>query len=446
MSINIGGLVLFKLLSDPNNTQTLEAWSKIKLSFFGAEYIAIYSAIDNFYIKFGSLPSFSDLDISLRESLLKNNIKALQTLNAPDVSMELVVDALINEYTQTETLKQIDIFVDNVTLLDTEEIKQELANISLLLEERTHTSEKICLMNDITIIDDAEIETTLVSLGINNTFDSEFRCYTSELILLGGKRGSGKSIVSNNVFVNQYEQGNSCVYFSIEMPKRDIFNRTMSMLSGVNFTKIRNNDLDQYDYDSLAIARKEMFIDTDDIYNKYLEDKNYRQFEKDLISKKILKPDNQLVIIDNQRLTLADIDLNVQKFKNQFKDKLKLVIVDYVNQIEINDIYNWQQQIILAKQLKVFARKYDVVMLSPYQIDATGEARFSKGLLDAPDIAMILKAEKDHIKLVSSKTRSTSVFELASPIDWSILRMDPRDYIEDDNNNEKEDTSNEDVF
>ena len=229
------------------------------------------------------------------------------------------------------------------------------------------------------------------------------------------------------------------------MPKRDIFNRTMSMLSGVNFTSIRNNTLNQIDYDKLAIVRKDMFLDTDDIYSDYLDNKDYIKFEKELITRKILKPDNQMVIIDNQRLTLADIDLNIQKFKSQFKDKLKVVVVDYVNQIEIDDVYNWQQQIILSKQLKVFARKYDVVMVSPYQIDASGEARFSKGLLDAPDIAMILNVEKDHIKLISSKARSTSAFELASPIDWNTLRMDSTDYIEmDDNKTEK--TNDEDLF
>lgn len=435
--INIGGLVLYKILSNPTNPESLEAWSKLKLNFFAAEYISIYSAMNNFYNKYSTLPSFNDLDIILREGLLRNNLKALQKLKEPDdVSIDKVVDALLNEYTQEETLKQIEVFIDSITLLDSEEIKQELSNIVMTLEEKTHTSEKVCLMNNITITDEEELLTTQVPLGISNTFDSTTRAKTSELLMIGGKRGSGKSIVVNNIFVNQYLQGNSCLYFSIEMNQQEIFNRTMSILSKVNISSLRNSNLNSSDYDKLALCRKNMFMEADDLYEEYIKDKNYKKFESRLIKEKQLKIDNQLIIVDNQRLTLADIDLNTQKFKSKFGDKLKLVVVDYMNQIEIEDIYSWQQQIVLAKQLKNFARKYDVVMVTPYQIDASGEARFSKGILDSPDTAMILEAHEDHLKFKSSKVRSGPAFEIASPIDWDTLSIDACDYITNEENNE----------
>lgn len=430
MSLNIGGLVLNKILSDPTNESSLEAWAKVKISFFGSEYISIYSSIVNFYNKRGELPSFEDLDISLRDGLLKNNLKALSKLKIPEnIDIALAVDSLIDEYTQAETLKQIEAFIDNITLLDTEEIKQELSNIHMYLEEKTHTSEKICLMSDITLIEDKEMQATQLAFGINNTFDSEIRATTSELIMIGGTRGSGKSIISANIFTNQYLQGNSSLYFTIEMTQRETFNRTMSILSGVEQNRIRHSKLTEDDYNKLALVRKNMFLEADDLYDTYMLDKDYTTFELNLIKNKKLKPDNQLVIIDNQRLTLADIDVNIHKFKSQFGDKLKTVIVDYVNQIEIDDIYNWQQQIVLSKQLKNIARKYDICLVTPYQIDKAGEARFSKGLLDAADIATILKAESDHIKLESTKTRNSSKFSLASPIDWSTLTIDSDDYV-----------------
>jgi len=427
---NLGGLVLHKILQDPTSQSSLEAWAKLKLNFFAAEYMPIFSALHNFYNKYGTLPSFNDLTISLREGLLLNNLKALEKIEVPeDVDIMLIVNALLDEYTQEETLKQLDVFIDNVTLLDTEEIKQELSNIVMFLDEKTHTSESVCLMSDITIAEDVDIARMKVPLGINNTFDADVMAKTSELIMIGGKRGSGKSIVANNMTVNQYLQGNSSLFFSIEMDKREVFDRTMSMLSGVDYQNIRKGTLDQNDYDKLAIARRDMFIDGQELYKEYLNDRDFNKFENALI-KKQLKPDNQIVIIDNRRLTLADIDLNIQKYKTQFKDKLKLVVVDYVNQIEIEDIYSWQQQIVLSKQLKQFARKYDIVMVSPYQIDGEGEARFSKGLLDAPDIAAILKNNKDHLKFESSKIRNGAPFDFSSPMDWKCLRMDPTDYVD----------------
>lgn len=452
MSVDISGLVLNRILANP--TEGLEAWAKLKLSFFGTEYTSIYSAIAKYYAKHSKLPSFNDLEVSVRDQLLKNNLKALSKLEVPEnVSLEILTTAIIDEFTQAEVIKKLENFVDNITLLDTEEIKQELANILLHLEEKTHTSEKVCLMSDITVLEDDELHTYQVPLGFNNKFDAEVRAATSELVMIGGKRGSGKSVVATNIFCDQYNQGNVGLYFSIEMDKREVFNRTLSILSGVRHDKIRNGEYDPQDLKKIAKVRANMFENAESYYNEFLDTGDFKHFEHTLVKECKLKQDNQLVIIDNQRLTLADIDMNIQKFKSQFGDKLRTVIVDYVNQIEIEDIYAWKQQITLSKQLKNFARKYDVVMVTPYQIDKEGEARFAKGLLDAADIAMTLKANADHITFESTKQRSTSAFKLNSGIHWDTLRIHPEEYhipeVEDEEKQvtlvKKKDTSKEDV-
>lgn len=428
MAVDISGLVLFKLLKEPENA--LEFWAKLKISYFNAEYISIYSSIARYYNKYNSLPSFYDLEITLRDQLIKNNLKALANLDCPeDISLDILVSALTNEFTQSETLKKLELFVDNITLLDSEEIKQELSNILVHLEEKTHNSEKICLMSDILVIEDTEYANSHIPLGISNKFDAEIRANTSELIMLGGKRGSGKSVVATNIFCNQYKQGNVGLYFSIEMPQREVFNRSLSILSGVSYSNIRNGKLHIEDFDKLAKVRADMFEDSKDIYLEYTKTRDFLTFEHTLIRDCKLKKDNQLIIIDNQRLTLTDIDLNIQKFKAQFGDKLNTVIVDYVNQIEIEDIYSWKQQITLSKQLKNFARKYDIAMITPYQIDNEGEARFARGLLDAADIAVLLKPEQDYITFESTKTRNTDKFKLNSRIAWNTLKIYPEEYI-----------------
>ena len=322
MSVDISGLVLNRILANP--IEGLEAWAKLKLSFFGTEYASIYTAIAKYYSKNGNLPSFNDLEVSVRDPLLKNNLKALSKLETPeDVSLDILTEAIIDEYTQDEVLKKLDGFIDNVTLLDTEELKQELANILLHLEEKTHTSEKVCLMSDITVLEDDEITKTQVALGFNNTFDSQVRATTSELIMIGGNVGAGKSVVAVNITKNQYELGNVGLYFSIEMQKREVFNRFMSTLSGVSNQRFRNGDLRPEDLRKVAKVRKDMFLDSDDFYAEYLDTGDFKHFEYNLVRNCKLKPDNQIIIIDNQRLTLADIDMNIQKYKAQFGDKLK---------------------------------------------------------------------------------------------------------------------------
>ena len=45
--------------------------------------------------------------------------------------------------------------------------------------------------------------------------------------------------------------------------------------------------------------------------------RDYEKFEEELISKKKLT-ENQFIIVDNQRLTLTDIDVGIQKYKARF--------------------------------------------------------------------------------------------------------------------------------
>jgi hypothetical protein len=105
--------------------------------------------------------------------------------------------------------------------------------------------------------------------------------------------------------------------------------------------------------------------------------------------------------------------------------------VDYINQIvlEGTDQYDWKPQIEISKKLKNLARKYEIVLVSPYQIDATGEARFAKGILDAADIALTMEAhdkETNAISFDTTKIRGGKEMAFTCPIDWDTLRISPQ--------------------
>jgi hypothetical protein len=109
-----------------------------------------------------------------------------------------------------------------------------------------------------------------------------------------------------------------------------------------------------------------------------------------------------------------------------------VAVVDYLNQIVVEGAsqFDWQPQIVISKKLKELGRKYDLVMVSPYQIDASGEARFAKGILDAADIALVMEAhEKDKGALTFSTTKIRGGREMTftSPINWDSLRISPHD-------------------
>ena len=81
------------------------------------------------------------------------------------------------------------------------------------------------------------------------------------------------------------------------------------------------------------------------------------------------------------------------------------------------------------KKLKNLARKYEVVIVSPYQIDASGEARFAKGILDAADIALVMEAHDKGTSAISfetTKIRGGKEMRFTCPIDWETLRISPQ--------------------
>jgi replicative DNA helicase len=252
-----------------------------------------------------------------------------------------------------------------------------------------------------------------------------------ELILIGGKRGSGKSITSSNIFINQYENGNSSIYFSIEMTAYEVMERNLSILANVDLQRLKQNKLTDNEVLSVVKARAGMFQEADQTVLDFLRHRDRFKFEEQLVRNHQLKPDNQMIIVDDRDLTISSIDLHIGKAKAKFGDKLQVVVVDYLNQIVIEgaDMYDWKPQIEVSKKLKNLARKYEIVLVSPYQIDATGEARFAKGILDAADIALVMEAHdksSNAISFETTKIRGGKEMKFTSPIDWETLRISPQ--------------------
>jgi replicative DNA helicase len=277
-----------------------------------------------------------------------------------------------------------------------------------------------------------ELEKERVYLGLNNTFDAVLGGVArQELILIGGKRGSGKSITSSNIFINQYESGNSCLYFSIEMTAIEVMERNLAILANVNHQSLKQNKLTDEEVLKVVKARAEMFEDADQTVLEFMRHRDRFKFEETLVRNYRLKQTNQMVIVDDRDLSIGAIDLHIGKMKARFGDKLAVVVVDYLNQIVADGIdqYDWKPQIEVSKKLKNLARKYEIVLVSPYQIDASGEARFSKGILDAADIALVMEAhdkEKQAITFETTKIRGGKEMQFTCPIDWDTLRISPQ--------------------
>jgi replicative DNA helicase len=207
--------------------------------------------------------------------------------------------------------------------------------------------------------------------------------------------------------------------------------RNLAILSGVNLQNLKQNKLTDDEILKVVKARAGMFQDADETVLEFLRHRDRFKFEEMLVRNFQLKADNQMIIVDDRDLTLSSIDLHIGKAKAKFGDKLGVVVVDYINQIVLEgaDQYDWKPQIEVSKKLKNLARKYEVVMVSPYQIDASGEARFAKGILDAADIALVMEAhdkEQNAVSFETTKIRGGKEMAFTCPIDWDTLRISPQ--------------------
>ena len=428
--MDIGATVLHMLMEE----QSLDGWARVKKDFFEESYSSLYSGVHRFYGEYNRIPSFDQLETVTRDIKTQKDLAALRLLEVPDIDLDLAIDALIDQYSQNESLNLLDSYIDKITVMDSLEVKESLSGIVMKLDEKTHTDEKVSSMGDLLIFQEQGIEEhSCLPLGINNDFDSRVGgAYREELIMIGGKRGAGKSLVCANMVANQYDMGKTAIFFTIEMTALETFHRITSMLSKVSYAGIRKNRLDAKEMNAVAKVRAEMFQHSEEIYEEFLDKRDPIEFERKLTSGCKLKDDNQIIIVDDRSLSLTSIDLQLQKAKAQFGDSLGLVVVDYVNQIDTGlgkDIYDWQSQIYASKKLKEFARKYDIALVTPYQIDDSGQTRFAKGLLDSPDSAFLINAhskEDNAITFTSTKVRSGPDIEFTSTMDWDTLKLGPQ--------------------
>lgn len=449
--MDCSAIVLSKVIKERN----IEIWSKLKLAYIDPAYSLIYSIVLKHYETYSNVPSFEELELQVREGPSRNILAALRVVHDEDIDIHVALNALIDQYTQNQAINMLEKYLDKLPLFDSSEIKEELQNIVISLDEKTHDTESVYLMSDINVFKKPEdISRDRVYLGISNKFDSVLNGVAlEELILIGGKRGSGKSLTAGNIQINQFQQGNASVLFTIEMRAAEIFERTVAMLADVNYLDFKQGKLSESDVLKVVKARASMFDNSDDLILEYLRHKDKFKFEQDLIKSKKLKHTGQMILVDDRSLTISSIDLHLTKLKAKFGNNLRVCIVDYLNQVvhdrlvENNGKYDWKAQIEVATALKNLARKHSVVMVSPYQIDDSGEARFAKGILDSADISLILDAHnKDDgaMTYTTTKIRGGPNMEFTIPIDWNTLRMSSIDTIRPEKDKKKSNTTNQD--
>ncbi len=175
----------------------------------------------------------------------------------------------------------------------------------------------------------------------------------SDFVLVCGESGHGKSTLLANMAMNiwrgenkvgddNFKPGKNIIYFSLEMPYENCFNRLISSLSGVPYKKIENAKLNKEEMLQLKKAL--------DFVNKY-------QYN--------------FIIVDIPRMACAnDIEAIINDYKQE--QSIDAVFVDYLGIMTPNESkeeQDWLKQGTISYELREIARAHNVPMFSAVQLN-----------------------------------------------------------------------------
>lgn len=440
--MNLEGTVLKLLLEESNKDKALQIYSELRPSYFSPSFLSIYKLVGSFYDTFSKFPSLQELKV-FKSSDVKTvaSITTLELLDVSEIDITFALSVLEDQHAQNVALGLIEQVLDKITLSDRLELLEQVSSLPLKLEEEIRKTNQVFTIKDIDIFSPPSVvENKRIISGISDEWDNNYGGYwKQDLILYGGKRGSGKSLVCANLVAQQHLQGLPSLYFTIEMTAEETMRRILGIIAEVPAHSIKTGNYTHDEVEKLAKALANLYEGGEELYTSFTDGKLSPIELQSELRRLPEKDEGRIVVIDDRDLSIGTIDTKIASWKSRYGDKLGLVIIDYLNQVVIDgttDMYDWKDQIMVSKTLKNLARKYDVCIVSPYQMDEDGKARFSKGILDACDAAQLIQVQdKDsgHIVFENTKMRSgEDGGKCRVTMNWKTLRIDPRAVVLDE--------------
>ena len=446
--MNIASALIKQVLT----LQDFETWTSVRKDYLPSEFHTLFGVIDKHADKFHKLPTLEDLKFEVRDPGTLEKVYALQGIEV-EVDAFSLLQYLKNEYAQKEILTSLEDYIDNsVAFEDAEESVAHLHQIVLDVEKKVDLQEPQESMQRITLFeDDTEIGKYL-PLGLNADYDREIQFSPRDLVLIGGRRGAGKSLTCANIAHSVFESGKSAMYFTIEMDSRSILQRICSIATGVPFSRLRTKNLSVTEWQLVAGWWANRFQQGQDRLMEYNEHRDFEKFHHNLTTNCELLPTQQVDVIYDPALTLAKIKAEMDKKVKSLN--VAVVLVDYINQVKRSAVpsrmgqYDWTEQIEVSKALKSMAQEYECTVVTPYQTDASGEARFAKGILDAADAAYALETydqEDAAITFNCTKMRSAAMRSFTSTVDWETMKIGPDSAMTPSEREQSEHKTGEDI-
>lgn len=216
-----------------------------------------------------------------------------------------------------------------------------------------------------------------------------------DLVVLGSHTSGGKTWLMTNMAINQYLHHNLNTFFvSLEMSKEEMLGRTLSNISGVSHSLIRKSQL-------LPTQKK-------DVYYAFKGFTEHGKLRKCRFS-----------LYPSSRLTAQSLEALVKPLGYD------CLLVDYLNLMQHSDEGTplWQKLGEIIRDLKLLAKRLNVVIIIATQLDEEEHIRYSRMVKEHADFVWIWGCgEKEkaagQVTVELDKARNMEQFKFACGIDF----------------------------
>lgn len=185
---------------------------------------------------------------------------------------------------------------------------------------------------------------TGVQTGFEKLDEMTMGLQRGELYVIGGRPAMGKSTLALNISVHAALEGKHVLFFSLEMPKERVVDKSISSIGSVPYSSIKTGNMDS---DVWGRASHAM----------------------------MLLRESGLRIDDRGGQTLQSIIMKCKKLDT--KRKLDLIVIDYMQLIRIEKMNRFDEVSEVSRQLKALAKNLDVPVIALSQLN--------RGLENRPD-------------------------------------------------------------
>lgn len=229
---------------------------------------------------------------------------------------------------------------------------------------------------------------------------------TTGVVLLAGATSSGKSVLSMNLLRQMHElNAISVLKITLEMTAEQEMNRILSMLSGVPFAKIKQNQLT--DKEKAKITKAAM------------------KFDAECKARK----SSFMYAAPSEGMSIDDVLYMGAAYNT------KVLCLDYVGLLEgLDDDSQWRKMSEIVRKAKIFSARTGTLVVILCQLDEeSGKIRYSKGMREHADVVWAWNysdpelRETRHIPVEIIKVRDGQLFTMPLKEAFDTMRVDNPD-------------------